>query len=499
MRYLQVLTLVVGSMMYAPAVVSGHVSSGTPSWVPQIVSEDSAAGRYHQLVSLIAGVESTGIRCVEGFNSEGLGMHLCFAPGTPQDYVDRISRELFGEFGPAYSAGGRWSTTSYGSTGTRGNPIRLRWSFVPDGTSTPGLSGQARVGSDLFTQMNAKFNNNTALWQSRFEECFNRWSQLAGLRYERVSDDGASFPSTGGSSSGARGDVRIAGRLLDGSGGVLAFNYFPNTGDMVLDTADNWGSVSNNHRFLRNTVMHEHGHGIGLGHVDPTNSTKLMEPFLNTNFDGPQDDDIRGAQRLYGDPYEVNGSAATATLIELGTLTTLHVQNASLDRTSDIDFYRVNVGARRRVNVTVTPVGGTYTVGPSGGTTTSINTAAIQNLQLEILNSTGNTVLASATSNGVGLPETIAAFVPPPAGGQFLVRVFSGTGSTDDVQRYTLSFSTSGLPLGDLTGDGCVNDNDLLQLLFDFGTNRTRSDINGDGIVDDADGLTILFNFGIGC
>jgi hypothetical protein len=502
MRHIHVLTsltLVVGILTHSPADLSGLTYSGAPSWAPQLPLNDNAAGRYHQLVSLMTGTQEAGSLCIEGVNTEGIGMHVCFAPGTPPDYVERISRELFGHFGPAYDAGGRWSTTSFGSTGSRGNPIRLRWSFVPDGTSTPGLSGQARVGSDLFTQMNAKFSNNTALWQSRFEECFTRWGQLAGLRYERVSDDGAAFPSTGGSSVGARGDVRIAGRLLDGVSGVLAFNFFPNGGDMVLDTADNWGNPNNNHRFLRNTVMHEHGHGIGLGHVDPTNGTKLMEPFLNTNFDGPQDDDIRGGQRLYGDAYEVNGTAATSTLVELGSLSALSVQNASLDRTGDIDFYRVNVGARRRVNVTVTPIGGTYNVGPSGGATPSINTTAIQNLQLEIYNSTGTTLLASATANGVGASETIAGFVPPPAGGQFLVRIFSGTGSADDVQRYTLSFSTAGLPLGDLTGDGCVNDRDLLQLLFDFGTNRSRSDIDGNGVVDDADALTILFNFGLGC
>jgi hypothetical protein len=45
--------------------------------------------------------------------------------------------------------------------------------------------------------------------------------------------------------------------------------------------------------------------------------TKLMEPYLSLRFDGPQDDDIRGAHRLYGDPYEVNGTVATATPIDL--------------------------------------------------------------------------------------------------------------------------------------------------------------------------------------
>jgi hypothetical protein len=50
--------------------------------------------------------------------------------------------------------------------------------------------------------------------------------------------------------------------------------------------------------------------------------------------------------------------------------------------------------------------------------------------------------------------------------------------------------------------DGCVDDADLLAILFAFGStgsNVGRADINCDGVVDDADLLTVLFNFGSGC
>ncbi len=53
--------------------------------------------------------------------------------------------------------------------------------------------------------------------------------------------------------------------------------------------------------------------------------------------------------------------------------------------------------------------------------------------------------------------------------------------------------------VGDVTGDGCTDDADLLTVLFNFGTNDAQADLNGDGIVDDADLLTVLFNFGNGC
>ncbi len=54
---------------------------------------------------------------------------------------------------------------------------------------------------------------------------------------------------------------------------------------------------------------------------------------------------------------------------------------------------------------------------------------------------------------------------------------------------------------GDVNGDGCVDDADLLTVLFAFGQSGAGlpEDVNSDGVVDDADLLTALFNFGQGC
>ncbi|GIV07102.1 MAG: hypothetical protein KatS3mg017_0304 [Fimbriimonadales bacterium] len=58
----------------------------------------------------------------------------------------------------------------------------------------------------------------------------------------------------------------------------------------------------------------------------------------------------------------------------------------------------------------------------------------------------------------------------------------------------TLDFS---LTLGDVNGDNVIDDADLLEVLFNFGSNSTNPvDLNGDGVVDDADLLIVLFNFG---
>ena len=52
---------------------------------------------------------------------------------------------------------------------------------------------------------------------------------------------------------------------------------------------------------------------------------------------------------------------------------------------------------------------------------------------------------------------------------------------------------------GNVNGDNIVDDADLLQVLFNFGSDDAATDTNGDGIVDDADLLTVLFNFGAEC
>ncbi|MCX7993120.1 MAG: hypothetical protein N2651_05580, partial [Fimbriimonadales bacterium] len=52
----------------------------------------------------------------------------------------------------------------------------------------------------------------------------------------------------------------------------------------------------------------------------------------------------------------------------------------------------------------------------------------------------------------------------------------------------------------DTNGDGCVDDADLLSVLFNFGlTGENPADVNCDLLVDDADLLAVLFAFGQGC
>ncbi|GBC93552.1 hypothetical protein HRbin15_02051 [bacterium HR15] len=71
-----------------------------------------------------------------------------------------------------------------------------------------------------------------------------------------------------------------------------------------------------------------------------------------------------------------------------------------------------------------------------------------------------------------------------------LARAFGAMGI---VGPTTLNFS---MTPGDVNDDNTIDDADLLQVLFAFGSSDAGADVNGDGTVDDADLLLVLFNFG---
>ena len=243
--------------------------------------------------------------------------------------------------------------------------MTLTWSIAPDGTFIP----QAFAGIDppANSTLIAFFNSiygSMANWLPLFQQVFDRWGELIGVTYVyEPNDDGAAFFNAGGQ-LGVRGDVRIGGKPIDGNSNILAYNFFPNGGDMVIDSPDSFfNNTSNNSLNLRNVVAHEHGHGLGISHVCPVNQTKLMEPFVSSAFDGPQHDDILGANRHYGDIFEDNDSSGTAA--GLGTLNgSLTIDQASVDDNSDIDFFGFDVSASTSVDVAVAPIGFTYLQGP---------------------------------------------------------------------------------------------------------------------------------------
>ena len=198
---------------------------------------------------------------------------------------------------------------------------------------------------------------------------------MSGIDFNYESNDDGVRLGTASGLLGTRGDHRIGGHSIDGqtSPTFLAYNFFPNNSDMVIDTDEinRWSNATNNYRLFRNMLMHEIGHGIGLNHVESFDvnphqakfqfGTFLMEPILSNAFDGPQFDDILGVHRLYGDANETGagnetylsathlGSLQSSQTISLGTDATDtfvgsgELDFVSIDDDSDVDYFRFSI------------------------------------------------------------------------------------------------------------------------------------------------------------
>ncbi len=395
---------------------------------------------------------------------------FCFAPGTPPGVVEEAyeraaesyeSHSLAPEMSLKFQIYRRWSSTATDGSGlSEGDPMTLTWSVVPDGTSITSGYGEPAAPSSLRAFLTNIYGSEAA-WLAVFQQVFDRWGQITGITYVyESSDDGATLSGLGGA-IGVRGDIRIGGHAIDGNYGVLAYNYYPNNGDMVIDTPDSfYSNTSSNSLNLRNTVAHEHGHGLGLEHSCPLNRTKLMEPMLTTSFDGPQHDDILGTNRLYGDRFEDNDTSSTAA--PLGALGSTTETNLSVDSNTDADLYSFIAGVGAALDVTITPIGNTYRSGLQNGdgscsAGTDYDSLNIQDLEVRVLDVNGSTELAAADRNGVGQPEELDNIALSSGAGTYYVEITGD--ATDAAQLYQLSMTvspsdqifTDGVETGDTT------------------------------------------------
>ena len=402
--------------------------------------------------------------------------YICWAPDTPDTVVQTFRRiEVEGGMAPGdlriqanqFLDSGHWFRTALSGSNNeiQGQPVTLTWSIAPDGTNVPGLS-TGTADSDLVAWLTGIYGTNGGAlenepWFHLFEEAFDEISARTGLRFVYQSTDtGSTFGSFWSGSTSSRGDIRFGARALDGNSGTLAFAYAPDYGDVVFDSADSFfnNTSSNSLRFV-NVLTHEVGHALGLDHVCPINTTKLMEPFAATNFRGLQFDDTYSLQRQYGDVFEVgdtrinNDAPSLSQILQFSEETTSAWQWLSIDDNSDVDYFRITTVPNREVTIRVIPsdpvsFGTTYLEGAqnSDGSCTAgtpFDPTNRQNLTIELLAADGTTVLATSDSAPSGASEEITGF-DLLDGGNYFIRVDGDNANA--AQLYRLELLVEALP-----------------------------------------------------
>lgn len=356
-----------------------------------------------------------------------------------------------------------WVTTATDGTPgfNQGDSITLTWGIVPDGTRVPNdlVDPAATAASDLIARLDALYTETATgldvtnrTWFALFQQIFDGYSAVSGITYVfEPNDDGVPTSSAPGV-VGVRPDVRIGGQTIVPPIGVLAFNFFPDNGDMTIDSTNGFfNDTSQNSIGFRNVLAHEHGHGLGQPHIvgQPFQNTPrvvaLMNPVIDTSFDGLQEFDILVTQRQYGDPNERglgNDLVANATIS--GTVDAsnfLSITGNSIDSNTDTDVYQFTVTTDLTVSIDLTPAGSTVNAGPGNAGSpnlgTTLNMAALNDLGLELIDSDGATVLVTSFGGGLGQSEAIREFTLP-APGDYSLRI---TGTQDAPQAYSLDIT----------------------------------------------------------
>jgi PKD repeat protein len=347
-------------------------------------------------------------------------------------------------------------------------PAHLTYSFPDDGT-TWGAFGRPTGPNVLNDRIKDHFGaNDLDEGREYIRQALAGYTRYSGLTYSEVEDDDTAMSNSTIHVS-TRGDVRIG--CITNACSCIAYDGFPSSvgivapdgggSDMCLNatywdevgTDGNFKDPTDDYRWLRNVISHEHGHGVGNIHSIPCTETKNMEPFISVAYDMLQSDDRRAINRSYGDRFAGNHSSADAvnlgTLDSRGTPESVILRNLSLNGVvgngnTDEDWFRFSILGTRDIDIFASPTGGTYDAGQQegscSGTEQTIQATAAGNLAVTLYASNAVTIIDSANDTSNGSSESISLADRP--AGTYYIRVRDvGPNDSDDqvVQLYSLT------------------------------------------------------------
>jgi len=232
------------------------------------------------------------------------------------------------------------------------HPVRVSYSFVPDGTSIGGPA------SNLYATLNA--TQSTAAWQGEFKSAAALWETYANVNLALVPDNGAILGVSGNQQGDPRfGDIRIS--MFPQQPGVLALAFLPppinggtDAGDINFNSNINWSPTSGYD--LESVALHELGHALGLDHSAQMNA--VMYAYYSGTNQNPTSDDISGIQSVYGAipaPAGSNHTIDTAWNLSpnLNSSGQLALANQSILGVHDADWWRVTAPANTTGTLTV--------------------------------------------------------------------------------------------------------------------------------------------------